>query len=152
MKRKKKKFPTNLNCTEHHFPFASAVCRGNKGFRAVTRDSHERLLHCGVYRIAGQIDGSVGLDTREIVPPSASLTPLSSPRWHSLPLHIQNQFSINLCGVSTLYLSCRKMLNAGRPPRTLSWWISPGHRLILGLVRVQQEVFLNLMIHSKAKH
>ena len=51
---------------EHHFPFANAICHGNKGLRVVTHDSCKCLLQYGVYRISDQIDGSVGLGTCEM--------------------------------------------------------------------------------------
>lgn len=51
---------------EHHFPFANAICHGNKGLRVVTHDSSKCLLQYRVYRISDQIDGSVGLGTCEM--------------------------------------------------------------------------------------
>lgn len=50
------------------------------------------------------------------VPPYSIPTSLPSPCCHLFPLHIQNPFSTNLCGVATLYLSWRKPFHAGGLP------------------------------------
>lgn len=97
----------------------------------------------------GLTGGRVGLPTWELcllLAPSLLSCPHPTGMSHPPASKITSPL---ICVDGLLCISTEgRMLGAGWPPRTGSWWVSPGHRLPLVFVRVQQEASLNLRIHK----